>query len=279
MAEAVTASATKYASAETTHDRAPILRVTIPNGRDLKGSVRHGFAKAVWPHVRPVLLDEGQAVGTGALTEHHPPARGYVGERRPQTVLVLVVHQDEERPRLVIEWVVAHRISSLIAPMANRRSGRRQGGYLVGPYPEARQCGGTEGVAERDVSGVAATRNQHPADARRVVARVEGMPLPVEEYLEPGREIHRLVHRGHTDVAEVPGAVARRNVHAATEGNGKMREITADADPLVKGFQSSPGHARVFIAEREMSVNVIANCLNAAPSSWCLYKEIPRRLG
>ena len=67
------------------------------------------------------------------------------------------------------------------------------GGYLVGPYPEARQCGGTEGVAERDVGGVAATRDQDPADALRVVAGVEGMPLPAEEHLEPGREIHRLV--------------------------------------------------------------------------------------
>ena len=78
-------------------------------------------------------------------------------------------------------------------------------------------------------SGIAAPRDQHPADARRVVTRVEGMPLPAEKHLEPGSEIHRIVHRRHTDVAEVPGAVARGDVHAATEGNGKMREITADA--------------------------------------------------
>jgi hypothetical protein len=36
------------------------------------------------------------------------------------------------------------------------------GGYLVGPYPEARQCVGAERVAERDVGGVAATCDQHP---------------------------------------------------------------------------------------------------------------------
>src|SRR5271157_1065091 len=51
------------------------------------------------------------------------------------------------------------------------------GGYLVGPYPEARQCVGAERVAERDVGGVAATRDQHPANTWRVVARVEDMPL------------------------------------------------------------------------------------------------------
>src|SRR6202011_465625 len=67
------------------------------------------------------------------------------------------------------------------------------------------------------------------ADARGVVARVEGMPLAAEEHLEPGGEVHRRVVGWHTDVAEVPGAVARGDVHAATEGNGKMREITADA--------------------------------------------------
>src|SRR4051794_35484501 len=152
------------------------------------------------------------------------------------------------------------------------------GGYLVGPYSEARQCVGTERVAERDVGGVAATRDQHPADARRVVARVEGMPLPAEEHLEPGSEIHRIVHRRHTDVTEVSRAVARRDVHAATEGNGKMREITADAGSVVKSFQRRPGHACVLVAERDMSVNVVADCLHAAPSRWRLPKEIPRRI-
>src|SRR3984893_2124594 len=151
--------------------------------------------------------------------------------------------------------------------------------YLIGPHPEALQFAGTEGVAEGDVGRVAATRDQPPADARRVVARVEGMPLPAKEYLEPGGEIHRIVHRRHTDVAEVPGAVARGDVHAATEGNGKMREITADAGPVVKSFQRRPCHARVLVAEREMSMNVVADCLNPAPSSWPLPEEIPRRLG
>jgi len=152
------------------------------------------------------------------------------------------------------------------------------GAYLVGPYSEARQCVGTERVAERDVGGVAATRDQHPADARRVVARVEGMPLPAEEHLEPGREIHRIVHRRHTDVTEVSRAVARRDAHAATKGHGKMREITADAGSVVKSFQRRPGHAGVLVAERDMSMNVVADCLHTAPSRWRLPKKIPRRL-
>src|SRR6185312_17473921 len=75
-----------------------------------------------------------------------------------------------------------------------------------------------------------------------------------------------------------PGAVARRDVHAATEGHGKMREITADAGPVIKSFQRCAGHARVLVAEREMSVNVVADCLHTAPSRWRLPKKIPRRL-
>jgi Putative zinc-binding metallo-peptidase len=149
------------------------------------------------------------------------------------------------------------------------------GGYFVGPYSEARQCVGAERVAECDVGGVAATRDQYPADARGVVARVEGMPLPAEEHLEPGREIHRIVHWRHTDVAEVPGAVARGDVHAATEGNRKVGEITADSGPVIEGFQRRPCLARVLIPERDVSVNEVADCLNPAPSRWRLPEEIP----
>jgi hypothetical protein len=91
------------------------------------------------------------------------------------------------------------------------------GGYLVGPDREARQRVGTERVAERDVGGVAATRDQHSADPWRVVARIEGMPLPAEEHLEPGSEIHRAVRRWHADVAEVPGATTQTIACAARD--------------------------------------------------------------
>src|SRR6185312_16877720 len=72
---------------------------------------------------------------------------------------------------------LADQVHRVLARMALLHS---TGGYLVGPYPEAGQCGGTEGVAEGDVGCVAAARDQDPADARRVVARVEGVPLPAE---------------------------------------------------------------------------------------------------
>src|SRR5688572_65808 len=97
------------------------------------------------------------------------------------------------------------------------------GTHLVGPYPEARQIIGAERGADRDVGSVAAARDQHPADARRVVAGVESVPMAAEEGLEPRSEIHRTGRR-HADVTQVTGAVARRDVHAPAEGDGKVRE-------------------------------------------------------
>ena len=107
---------------------------------------------------------------------------------------------------------------------------------LVGPYPEARQYVGAERAADRDVGSVTAARDQHPADAWNIVARVEDVPMAAEERLKPGSEVWYAVRRRHTDVPEVAGTVACRDIHAATEGNGEVRKITADAGPLVKSF-------------------------------------------
>ena len=72
-------------------------------------------------------------------------------------------------------------------------------------------------------------------------ARVEGIPAAVEVGLEPGGEIHRArIHR-HADVAQVTGAVPRGDIHAATEGDGEVRVIAADAGPLL---ESLPGRLR-----------------------------------
>ena len=88
---------------------------------------------------------------------------------------------------------------------------------------------GAEGVRDRHVGGVAALADQDAADARHVVARVEGVPAAAEIGLEPAGEIHRRVGRRHADVAEIAGAIARRDVHAAAEGDGEMGEVAAHA--------------------------------------------------
>src|SRR5688572_27472485 len=72
-----------------------------------------------------------------------------------------------------------------------------------------------EGGADGDVDGVTATGDQNATDARRVVAGVEGVPLPAEVGFEPAGEVHRRVWGRQADVAEIAGAVPRGNVHAA----------------------------------------------------------------
>jgi hypothetical protein len=51
--------------------------------------------------------------------------------------------------------------------------------------PEALQRVGPEGAGQRHVAGIAPARDQHAADARRVVARVEGVPAVAQVGFEP----------------------------------------------------------------------------------------------
>src|ERR1700680_1589325 len=95
------------------------------------------------------------------------------------------------------------------------RSSRRSRTHFVGPYLKTQQGVGTEGVADRHIRRIAPPCDQHSADTRHVVSSIEGVPVTVDIGLEPGGEIHGTIGWRHADVAEVPGAVASRNVHAA----------------------------------------------------------------
>ena len=52
-------------------------------------------------------------------------------------------------------------------------------------------------------------------------------------------------------------------VHGA-EGNGEVCIVAADAGPVVKSFQGRAVHARVLMAEQDMSMGIVANRLNSA---------------
>src|SRR5260221_11253480 len=77
---------------------------------------------------------------------------------------------------------------------------------LLGDHLEPGKGGWAEIGRECDVGGVAAGRHENAADARHVVARVERIPAPGGIGLEPGREIHRLRARRHTDTAPLARA-------------------------------------------------------------------------
>src|SRR5262249_17764630 len=104
------------------------------------------------------------------------------------------------------------------------------------------------------------------ADARHVVAGVEGEPAAAEIDLEPGAEIHRIGLRWHADVAEIAGAVARRDVHAAAERDREVRKVAADAAPLDHHLGRGLGGARVLIAETHVRMDEVADRLHARPT-------------
>src|SRR5450432_1805861 len=94
---------------------------------------------------------------------------------------------------------------------------RRLGLHLFGDDLEPRQWRGPEGRRDCDIGGVAAARHDDASDARMIVPGVQGKPPPAEIDLEPGAEIHRRGIDRHADIAEITGAIARGNVHAAAE--------------------------------------------------------------
>src|SRR3954471_24986249 len=154
--------------------------------------------------------------------------------------------------------VPARRDNGLDSTRYRQRKGPRSGRF-VGPYLEADQRIRPERLGDRNIRGVAALRDQHAADPRHVVARIEHLPAPAEIGLEPAGEVADRPRLRRADVAEVTGAIARRNVHAATEGDGEMGIVATDALAFVVGFPRRLGGARMLVAERDMAVHVVAD--------------------
>jgi len=126
------------------------------------------------------------------------------------------------------------------------RSRRR---YLISPDLETDERIGPERRGYRNVDRIAASCHQHSPDPRHVVPWVEGIPASSEIRLEPSGEVHRTVGRRCAHVAEITGAVPRRNIHASAEGNSKMCVIAADPAPLVERFPGCSCGAGMLIAE------------------------------
>src|SRR5580704_1519153 len=149
------------------------------------------------------------------------------------------------------------------------------GGNLVRDHFELRHRARSEAGHDRDVGRVASARHQDAADAGAIVAGIECVPVSPEIDLEPCTEIHGLVDRRYADVAEIAGAVARRNIHAATQRDGKMRKIATYALFFHESIPCRLGRARMFVTERQMVVHVIADFLDKGPTLRCLLKQGP----
>lgn len=132
----------------------------------------------------------------------------------------------------------------------------------------------SEGIDERDVSGVASTRDHNPANSWNIVARIERMPRTVEENLDPSAEIHRIDDR-HTDVAQMAIHVACGDIEAAAEGDRQMREVAAHPDTLMESFERRACCAGLHIVETDVGMHEVADGLHPAPATRNLSEYIP----
>src|SRR2546421_4666322 len=115
-----------------------------------------------------------------------------------------------------------------------------------------------EVCGQGNIRGVAPPGHNDPTDARNIVSRIECVPAVAEIDFEPAAEIHRK-DQWHADVSHVAGNIAGRNVHAATERNGEMTEIAADAMGIVVNVEGGFERIGEVITKGDVIVDPIAN--------------------
>src|SRR5687767_5044254 len=112
-----------------------------------------------------------------------------------------------------------------------------------------------------------------------VVPRVKRIPPPAKISLEPAGKIHWAVGRWHADVAEIAGAIARRNVHAAAKRDGEVSVVTTHTLAFIEYLPRCHSRARMLVAEGDMTMDEIADPLDARPARWQLFEQLPSCLG
>src|SRR5207237_8911695 len=113
-----------------------------------------------------------------------------------------------------------------------------------------------------DARGIPPRPCQHPPEPRHVVSGIDGVPVAADKGFEPAGEIAGSVGRLSPDVAEISGAIAGGNVHAAAECHCEMRIVAADALALAKHLGGRHRRAGMLITESDMTVNEVADRLN-----------------
>src|SRR4051794_19924015 len=114
---------------------------------------------------------------------------------------------------------------------------------------ESHQLSDAERGGNRDVGGIPSARHDDPADPGTVVPRVKSVPAAVQVDFEPGAEIHRRRIAGDADIAEIAGAIPRRDIHAAAQRDREVGEVAADTDALLVPLKRGAVAARVVITE------------------------------
>src|SRR5687768_11509054 len=153
-----------------------------------------------------------------------------------------------------------------VSNSSSKGLGVKTSGFLERGDLEVGQGARAEIGGDRYIGRIPPPRHQDASDPRLVVPGVECVPLTRKIHLEPSAEVHRRRIGRNTDVAEIAGAVACRNIHATAKRDGKVREIPADAQTLVVSVPCRSRGAGVLVSEDKPLVNVITDRLNTRPS-------------
>jgi hypothetical protein len=78
--------------------------------------------------------------------------------------------------------------------------------------------------------------------------------------------------------SEIASAVARRNVHAATQCNCQVTEVSAHTASLGMRIPCRLGRAGVSVAENDAIVDIIADRIRQRPTLRNLSEQGPRRI-
>jgi hypothetical protein len=119
-----------------------------------------------------------------------------------------------------------------------------------------------KGRRNRDIRRIAASTDKNAADPRMIVTCIKRVPSSTEKRLEPSAKVHRSRIARYPDIPEIAGTIAGRNVHAAAQRDGEMREIPAHADPFLVAFRRRAIAPRVMVAELDPIVDIIADGLD-----------------
>ena len=149
---------------------------------------------------------------------------------------------------------------------------------LFGNNSEVLEKVPSECHGDRNIACIATPTNQDPADAAPVMSRVKVMPLPAEINFEPRAEIHWFDVGRDANVAEIPGRVTRRNIHAPAQSHREMSKVASDPDFFVERFQGRAIGARLQVIETEMTVDEVTDRLHPRPSKGRLAKGLPSEI-
>jgi hypothetical protein len=99
------------------------------------------------------------------------------------------------------------------------------------------------------------------------VPRVKVDPSAFKKNLIPGAEISGTAKR-LSDVPDVTGSIACWNIHAASQRDGDVLEITADTNSLNEDIRGSFGRSRGVVIKSDCVMHPIADGYRPCPSGF-----------